>query len=284
MRRADNADAIRRIGRNEHQIRIRCLNRSDNRGIVSGRGRVRLVVNDLQARFLHQLMRAFQRVAGEFRIRPDQRHRRGLGVQRHRGREKSRAEALLRMRPASRSEGEIIRVVELAVHREAQQRQERPLMLHHHRHRGGDHVGGVTADDQIDFVHVQQLRVDARHGGGIRLVVVEHQLHRAAQQTAFGIDLFFPDLHRKQRGLAVRREAARQRHAEANGDGFFVRPSRREAGENEHSRAQGAAEPTRYHSEVPPVRMLPASYGCGGVPQAPFFTSARPGASARPAV
>ena len=92
-------------------------------------------------------------------------------------------------------------------------------MLHDHRQGGRDHVGPVAADHQIDFVHIQQLGVEAGNGGWVGLVVVKHQLHRPAEQAAFGVDLVFPDLHRQQRRLAVRSQSARQRHAEADGDG-----------------------------------------------------------------
>jgi hypothetical protein len=44
------------------------------------------------------------------------------------------------------------------ISRETEQRQERPLVLGHNRHRRGDHVGGVSADHEVDFVNFKQFR------------------------------------------------------------------------------------------------------------------------------
>jgi hypothetical protein len=91
-------------------------------------------------------------------------------------------------------------------------------VLHNHRQRGRDHVCPKAADHQIDFVHVKQLRVNARNSRWVGLIVIKYQFHRPAQQAAFGIDIAFPDLHGQQRGPAVRRQSAGQRHAEADCD------------------------------------------------------------------
>ena len=84
--------------------------------------------------------------------------------------------------------------------------------------RGRDHVGRIAADHEIDFVDVEQLGVDARHIRRIGLVVIIDELDLTAEQAAFGVDLFFPDIRAEQRLLAVRRQRAGERHAEADLD------------------------------------------------------------------
>ena len=142
----------------------------------------------------------------------------GLGVLRGRHLEEALGERLLGPRAAGRRHREVALVVELAVHREAEQREERPVVLHDDRHRRRDHVGRVAAGDDVDLVDVHQLGVEARYRRGIRLVVVVDELHRPAEQPALGVDLLFPDLHGQQRRLAVGRERAGQVHAEADGE------------------------------------------------------------------
>ena len=78
--------------------------------------------------------------------------------------------------------------------------------------------GRVAADHQIDLVDVEQLRVDAGHRRRIALIVVVDELHRPAEEPALGVDVLLPDLHREERRLAVGREPAGQRHAEADLD------------------------------------------------------------------
>src|SRR5438552_242719 len=72
--------------------------------------------------------------------------------------------------------------------------------------------------DAIDLGDVEHLRVDAGHGGGVGLIVVEDELHRPPEQPALLVHVVFPDLHGEERGLAVGGEPTRQRHAEADLD------------------------------------------------------------------
>ena len=64
------------------------------------------------------------------------------------------------------------------------------------------------------------------NGRRVRLVIVIDQLDRSPEHAALGVGLLHPDLHRQQRRLADRRQAAGQRHAEADGD-RRLRPCRR---------------------------------------------------------
>src|SRR6185312_3999125 len=118
-------------------------------------------------------------------------------------------ETLLRLRAAGRHDGEVVGVVELAVHRETKQAEKGALVLNNDRHRGGNHVGSVAADRDVDFVDIQKLGVDAGDKRGVRLVVIVDQLDRTSQQTTFCVDFFFPYLQGEQRGLAVGRQPPR---------------------------------------------------------------------------
>ena len=141
-------------------------------------------------------------------------------------------------------------VFELGVHTEPEQDDEQLLLLHDHRHGGSRRDGGIGADDQIDFVDVEQLGVDARHRRGLALVVVIDELDRAPEQAALGVDLLLPDLHAEQRLLAVRRQRAGQRHGEADLDRLARRapaPWRAPNGGRERRRRR-----TRQHA--PPVQ------------------------------
>jgi hypothetical protein len=91
-------------------------------------------------------------------------------------------------------------------------------VLHDHRHRGRDHVGGIGPDQQVDLVDTDELGVDARHVVGVALVVVIDKFDRAPQKPALGVDVLSPDLQRQQVLLAVGRDRAGERHAEADLD------------------------------------------------------------------
>ena len=70
-------------------------------------------------------------------------------------------------------------------------------MRDRHRHRRRDQVGAVARNDEVDLVDVEQLCIDARHRSRVALVVVVDELDRPAQQSAFGVDVVPPDLHRR---------------------------------------------------------------------------------------
>ncbi len=108
--------------------------------------------------------------------------------------------------------------MELAVGGVGQDADRGLLVLHQHRDCRSDHVGRVWADQQVDFVDIDQLGVDPRHVRRIALVVIEHKLDRAPEQPALGVDVVTPNLQRRQHLLAGRRHAAGQCHAEADPD------------------------------------------------------------------
>jgi hypothetical protein len=156
-------------------------------------------------------------IARELLVGGNHRDRLRLRVLRRRRLEEPFREGRLGVR-AGRNHGEEFRVLELAVHGEAEQDDEDLPLLDHDRHGGGGRHGGIRTDHQVDLVDVHQLRIDARHRRRLALVVVEDELDRAPEQPALGIDLLFPDLHADQRLLAVRRQRAGQRHREADLD------------------------------------------------------------------
>jgi hypothetical protein len=106
----------------------------------------------------------------------------------------------------------------------------------------GHQIRSIRADHEIDFVHVEQLRIDPGHIRRIGLVIVIDELHGPTEQAALGIDFFLPDLGAEQRLLAGPGERAGLRHAEADLDRFaaILRVSRRP---REHRRDQGRAMP-----------------------------------------
>jgi hypothetical protein len=108
--------------------------------------------------------------------------------------------------------------MERAVGGEREQADEGLAVLHGDRNRRRHHVGRIAADDQIDFVHVEKLGVDAGHGRRIALVVVVDEFDRTPQQSAGGIDVVLPDLHRNQGRFAVRGERSALRHGKTDGD------------------------------------------------------------------
>ena len=67
-------------------------------------------------------------------------------------------------------------------------------------------IRAVGTHDEIDFVDVEQLGVNAGHIRGVRLVVITDQVDLAAKEPALGIGFLFPDLGAEQRLLAVGRE------------------------------------------------------------------------------
>ena len=164
-----------------------------------------------------------------------------LGILRRRDLEEAFGEGLLRRR-ARRQHREIFRIVEFAVGIEREQADEGLVLLHDDRNGRRHHVGRIGADDEVDFVDVEQLGVDARHRRRIGLIVVIDQLHRPAEQAALGVDFLFPDLGAEQRLLAVGGERAGQRHAEADLDRVLGLRRRRQRRRGEARRKQYGAE------------------------------------------
>jgi hypothetical protein len=88
--------------------------------------------------------------------------------------------------------------------------------------------GPVGNIEKFDFVDVEKLRVDLRHRGGFRLIVVVDELDGPAEQAALGVGFFLPDLGAEEGLLAIGRQRAGERHAEADFDRLAaLRGSRR---------------------------------------------------------
>ena len=213
-----HADRVGRIGQAQHDIRIGRVDRPHDRGVIGRGRRVGLVVDDVEPGRLGVLARALGAVAREFGVAGDDRDGLRLRVLGRRDLEKPLREADRRVGTAGRHHREIPRVLELAVHIEAEQREERHLVLHHDRHRRRQQIGAVVTHHDVDFVDLEQLGEDPRHGRRVALVVVIDQLHRPAQHPALGVGLLLPDLHRQQGSLAAGGEPAGQPHAEADLD------------------------------------------------------------------
>jgi hypothetical protein len=90
---------------------------------------------------------------------------------------------------------EIFRIVEPLVDAGTEQADEQLVVLHRHGHRRGDLRRGIAADDQIDFIDIEQLGVDAGDLRRTALIVVVDELDRPAEQPALGVDVVFPNLH-----------------------------------------------------------------------------------------
>ena len=92
------------------------------------------------------------------------------------------------------------------------------LVFNDDRHCRRGHVGGVGTEQQIDFVDIDELVVDAGHVRRIALVVIKNQINRAAQEAALRVDVIAPHLQREQQLLAVLRHPAGECHAETDLD------------------------------------------------------------------
>jgi hypothetical protein len=113
----------------------------------------------------------------------------------------------------------------LIVQGQREQRQEHFLVLNHGGHRRSSRNRGVARDHQVDLVDVEQLGIDGGHSRGTALVIVIDKLHFSAEQAAFGIHLFGPNLIGQERRLAAAGEAAAQRHAKSDFDRRLARLS-----------------------------------------------------------
>ena len=108
--------------------------------------------------------------------------------------------------------------MELLVTIEREKADQEFLLLHGDGYRRCDQIGAVRSVDEIDFIHVKQLGVDSGNVGRIGLVVVIDKLDLAAQQAAFGVDFFLPNLGAKQRLLAIGRKRTGQRQTKSDLD------------------------------------------------------------------
>jgi hypothetical protein len=146
------------------------------------------------------LARTFAGVLPELRVGESQSDRRRLRVLLHRRVEETFGEGRLGV-GTGRDHREELVVFEFVVHVEPKQNHEYFFRCTRRswpprRHRG------VGSDDQLDFVDVEQLGVDAGYRSRLALVIVIDELD-GTRQAALGVYLFFPNLHSEQRLLAV---------------------------------------------------------------------------------
>ena len=247
VRSPDHSCRIRRVGGHEDHVRVGRLDGADDGSEVGRRRRVRLVVDHLQPGGLHVGARAFEGGVRVLRVGAHQRHGGGLWIHGHRDFEEALGEADRRI-GAVGHDLEVAVVLEPAVRVGAEQRHEGHLALHGDGDGRRDHVGAVARDDEVDFVDVEQLVVEARHVGRVRLVVVVDELHRPAEQAALGVHVLGPHLHREQRGPAVPAERAGEAHAEPDLERFLGGGGKR-GGEDERSDARVRA----FHGVPPPT-------------------------------
>src|SRR5262249_36505136 len=73
---------------------------------------------------------------------------------------------------------------------------------------------------QVDFVDIHQLRVNARDGVRLGLIVVIDELDGPAEQAALRVNFLFPNLRAEQRLLAGPGQRARLSHTETDLDWF----------------------------------------------------------------
>ena len=186
--------------------------------IVGGVRRVSLVVDDLEAVLLGVGAGALGGIARELGVLGGDCEGLRLWILRRRDLEESFGDGRLRIRAAGRDAGEVSRVFELGVGIERKQADEHLVLLHDDRNGGRHHVGRIAADHEVGFVDVEELGVDAGHIRRVGLVVIMDQLNLTAEQSALGVDFLRPDLRAEQCLLAVHRQRAGQRHAEADLD------------------------------------------------------------------
>lgn len=117
------------------------------------------------------------------------------------------------------------------------------------------------------MIHVQKLGDDPRHQRRVRLVVVGDQLHRAPEQSACGVGVLDPDLHRQESGLAVWGQRAGLTKVKADDEWFGGGRADRQ----KHKRQQAASQGTLArrilqvhgsHQNVAPVWPQWGCFGC----------------------
>ena len=211
--RAHQRHGVVRVGADEHHVGLGVPHRADHRREVDGGRRIALLVHGLQAALLRHGLGAVGQVLREFLVRGDEGDRLRAGLL------SDLEEAL---GPAGRvAPGRIIEplvVLHGVVHLEREVTHEQEVALLDERHDRRRRHGAVGRDQEVDFVDIEQLRVDAGRGRRVRLIVVGDQLDLAVEQPALLVDVFDPHLQREQRGLAAAAERARLRDADADLD------------------------------------------------------------------
>jgi hypothetical protein len=106
--------------------------------------------------------------------------------------------------------------VECLVCAESENSDCRSLALDDCRHGGGNDVGAVRANQEVDFVDAHQFFIYSWRIRRTALIVVINELHRAAEQAAFLVDIVAPDLEAGQHLLARWRGRPGQAETESN--------------------------------------------------------------------
>jgi hypothetical protein len=130
--------------------------------------------------------------------------------------------------------------MELAVGRVGEDADRCFLRLHQHRDCGRHHVGRIRPDQEIDFIDIDEFGVDLRNIRRVALIVVEHELDRASEQAALGVDVVAPDFDAEQRSLAAAGEPAGLRHAHPDFDRWLLSACSR--GQPERGDGNGSAK------------------------------------------
>src|ERR1700682_2575165 len=78
---------------------------------------------------------------------------------------------------SGRNHHEVLRVVELRVHRERHEAEKESLALHNQRHRWRDGIVAGGADYDIDILDIEETVVNVGDELGIRLIVEADELH-----------------------------------------------------------------------------------------------------------
>ena len=219
MDAADNADAVGRIGRYVNDVGMGRLDRANDRGEISRVRRIIAVVDDLQPGLFQVDAGAVGGIAGGFAVidREGNRLKPELVLLGFDDVEEALGDRRARI-GSHRQHREVFRVLKLLVYVEREQPNEIHVVGDHNRHRRRRNIGCIPRNDEVDFVDIEQLCIDAGDQRRVALIVVEIELDRAAEQPAFFVGVVGPDLHRQQCRGAVDREAAGQRHAEADHD------------------------------------------------------------------
>ena len=200
---------IRRVGGEEDHVRPLRLDGADGRREVHRARRVGPVIDHPQPVFLAQQADTFRGALGEVVVDGEDRDRLRRRRQHLGAFEEAAGIGALDV-VSGDVHREVAVVLQLLVHAGAEQRNVAHAPLHHDGHGWRDHRGGVGRGDDIDLVDIDQLRIERGDVGRVALVVIGHQLHRAAEDAALGIHVLRPDLLRQQRRAAIRREAARR--------------------------------------------------------------------------
>jgi hypothetical protein len=126
------------------------------------------------------------------------------------------------------------------------------VLLGHVGHRLA-HRRGVGPHDRVHLVLGDQLLVEPDRGGGSRLVVVDHELDLAAEDSALGVQLVDADvvaLLLVRAGLGV---GAGHRHGRADLDRGLRRDGQRQRGEDDAGKGyRGQTFPGRHRHVNPP--------------------------------